>query len=145
MTAAGLESATRGSTGARSGWSRAAAVASVLLGVTLLVVLPQLAAAAFYVGVLAAVAALLATGAGCTLLARGGLLVRTGAVVAAASTLVAQLIEVLVGLPGAPDLHQMSSAVSGLTLGLAAAVLGLLALDALRHTPQTGPDQPYAL
>ena len=144
MTATGAMSDTR-ATATPSGWSRAAAAASVLLGAALLVVLPKLLAAAFYVGVLAAAVALLATCAGCALWSRGGLLVRAGAVVAAGSSLLVQLTQIFVGLPGAPGLSEVSTAENAMALVFAGAVLGFLMLDARRYTPERAPEHPYAL
>lgn len=143
MTAAGIVSAR--ATATPSGCSRAAAAASVLLGAALLVVLPTLLAAAFYVGVLAAAVALLATSAGCALWSRDGLLVRVGAGVAAGSSLLVQLTQIFVGLPGAPGLSQVSLAQNALALCFAGAVLCFLMLDARRHTPERVPEHPYAL
>ncbi len=128
-----------------SGFARGAAGASLLLGALLLVVLPALAEAAFYVGVLAAAAAVVALVAGGTLWSNAGLVARAAATLAAASTVLAELIQILVGLPGARGLSQLSQLGNLLALGLAGTVLVFLALDARRRTPESAADHPYAL
>lgn len=144
MTTAGFVSATRDAS-TPSGCSRAAAAASLLLGGSLVVVLPTLLDSAFYVGVLAVAVAALAFAAGYGLWSRAGLVDRAAAGVAAGSSLLVQLTQILVGLPGAPGLSRVSLVESGLALGFAAAVLVFLTLDALRRRPEPAPDHPYAL
>lgn len=144
VTAAAFRSATRDDA-APSGLARAAAGASLLLGALLLVVLPALAEAAFYVGVLALAAAAVAIVAGGTLWSNAGLVARASTVLAAAATVLAELIQIFVGLPGARGLSQLSQLGNLLALGLAGAVLVFLALDARRRTPESGADHPYAL
>lgn len=144
MTTAGFVPATRDAS-TPSGLSRAAAAASLLLGGSLVVVLPTLLDSAFYVGVLAVAVAALAFAAGYGLWSRAGLVDRAAAGVAAGSSLLVQLTQILVGLPGAPGLSRVSLVESGLALGFAAAVLVFLTLDALRRRPEPAPDHPYAL
>ena len=144
MTTAGFVPATRDAS-TPSGCSRAAAAASLLLGGSLAVVLPTLLDSAFYVGVLAVAVAALAFAAGYGLWSRAGLVDRAAAGVAAGSSLLVQLTQILVGLPGAPGLSRVSLMESGLALGLASAVLVFLTLDALRRRPEPAPDHPYAL
>lgn len=144
MTTAGFVAATRDAS-TPSGWSRAAAAASLLLGGSLVVVLPTLLDSAFYVGVLAVAVAALAFAAGYGLWSRAGLVDSAAAGVAAGSTLLVQVTQILVGLPGAPGLSQVSLVESGLTLGFAGLVLVFLTLDALRRRPEHAPDHPYAL
>lgn len=144
MTTAGFVSGTRDEA-APSGSSRVAAAASLLLGGVLLSLLPTLVDAAFYVAVLDAAAALVAISAGLALWNRATLVARTIAGLAAGATVLGQLVQASLGLPGTQDLDGLSVLDAGLTAGCAALVLVFLAVDALRRQPEEAPDQPYAL
>ena len=144
MTTAGFVSGTRDQT-TPTRCSRGAAVSSVLLGASLVAVLPVLTRAAFYVGVLAAASAALALVAGYVLFTRATLVVRTVAALAAGSTLLGHMLQILEGLPGARGLGRLTLLEGGAALGLAAAVIAFLLTDALLHRPEQAPDHPYAL
>lgn len=126
--------------------ARLAAVASLLLGVVLLLALPDLGRAASYLAVLAGAAALTAIAAGAAIWRRVGLVARTVGVLAAASLVLGELLALSVGLPGARGgLGALSPVEGAAPLGLALAVLGLLLVDALRRRPQPRVQRPYAL
>lgn len=144
MTTVGFVSGTREET-APSRCSRFAAAASLLLGGVIVLVLPDLVDAAFYVGVLFAAAAGVAIVAGSILWTRATLVARTVAGLAAAATLFALLLQVSLGLPGVQQLALLSPLEGVLTFGFAGAVLLFLVADALLRTPEQAPDHPYAL
>jgi hypothetical protein len=144
VTTAGFVSGTRDQV-TPTRCSRAAALSSVLLGASLVAVLPVLTRAAFYVGVLAAASAALALVAGSVLWSRATLIVRTVAALAAGSTLLGELLQIFQGLPGARELGRLTLVEIAAALGLSAAVLALLLADALLHRPEQAPDHPYAL
>jgi hypothetical protein len=144
VTTAGFVSGTRDGE-APTCCSRVAAVASVLLGLVLVAVLPAASAAAFYLAVLAGVSAAVTIVAGYVLWSRATLVVRSVAALAAGGTLVAQVLQVSLGLPGAGGLGPLTVLETGVALGLPVAVLVLLFADALRRRPEQAPDRPYAL
>ncbi|HSJ22344.1 MAG TPA: hypothetical protein VK964_17395 [Nocardioidaceae bacterium] len=144
MTTAGFVSGTRDDE-APTCCSRVAAVASVLLGLVLVAALPATYAAAFYLAVLAGVSAVVTIVAGYVLWSRASLLVRSAAALAAGGTLVAQVLQVSLGLPGAGGLSSLTVLETGIVLGLPGAVLLFLLADALRRRPEQAPDHPYAL
>jgi hypothetical protein len=144
VTTAGFVSGTRDDE-APTCCSRVAAVASVLLGLVLVAVLPAASAAAFYLAVLAGVSAVVTIVAGYVLWSRASLLVRSVAALAAGGTLVAQVLQVSLGLPGAGGLSSLTVLETGIVLGLPGAVLLFLLADALRRRPEQAPDHPYAL
>jgi hypothetical protein len=112
----------------------------------LVVVLPDLARAAFYVGVLAAASASLALVAGYALWSRATLVVRTVAALAAGSILLGQVLQIFQGLPGAArELSRLTFLETSAALLLASAVIAFLLADALLHRPEQAPDHPYAL
>lgn len=144
MTTAGFVSGTRDETSTRC--SLGAAVSSALLGVTLIVTLPALFDAAFYVGILAAAVASLALLAGYALWTGAVLVMRTMATISAGSTVLAGVFQVVHGIPGAArQIGGLTPVESGAALGLGGCVLALLLLDALLHRPEQAPDHPYAL
>lgn len=144
MTTAGFVSGAR-EDDAPTRCSRVAASAALLMGVALLAILPAASEAAFYVAVLAAASAAVTIVGGSVLWSRASLVARSVVALAALATLVAQLLQVFVGLPGAADLGELTRLESAAALGLPAAVLVLLLADALRRGPQQAPDRPYAL
>jgi hypothetical protein len=144
VTTAGFVSGTRDDE-APTCCSRVAAVASVLLGLVLVAVLPAAAAAAFYLAVLAGVSSAVTIVAGYVLWSRASLVVRSVAALAAGGTLVAQVLQVSLGLPGAGGLGSLTVLETGVVLGLPGAVLLFLLADALRRRPEQAPDHPYAL
>lgn len=144
MTTAGFVSGARDEA-APSGCSRVAAAASLLLGAVLLFVLPALADAAFYVAVLDAAAAVVAISAGLALWSRVTLVARTIAGLAAGATVLGQLVQASLGLPGTQNLDGLGVAEGWLTAGCAALVLVFLTVDGVRRQPEPTPDQPYAL
>ena len=144
MTTAGFASGTRDVT-TPSSFSRFAAVSSLLLGAVLVAVVPALAHAAFYIGVLAGASAVVALAAGYVLWFRASLVARAVAALAAAATLVGEMLQVLEGLPGARGLGRLTPLESALAGALAVLVLGLLLVDSLRRHPEQAPDHPYAL
>jgi hypothetical protein len=119
-----------------------------VLGLVLMLGLPTLWAAAFYVALLAAVAASVSLGAGFALWRHDSLVARSGAVLAAAAILLGELLTVSLGLPGASELAQLAAPVEVhalVALGLSAGVLVCLLSDGFRRPPEPGPDNPYAL
>lgn len=144
MTTAGFVSGTRDEA-APSGSSRVAAAASLMLGAVLLFVLPTLVDAAFYVAVLAAAAAVVAISAGLHLWTRVTLVARAVAGLTAGATVLGELAQLSVGLPGAPGLDRLGPLEGSLAAGCAAVVLVFLVVDAVRRQPEQAPDQPYAL
>jgi hypothetical protein len=144
VTTAGFVSGTRDDD-APTRCSRVAAAASVLLGIVLAAVLPAASAAVFYLAVLAGVSAAVTIVAGYVLWSRASLVVRSVAALAAGGTLVAQVLQVSLGLPGAGGLGSLTAFETGVALGLPSAVLLFLLADALRRRPQQAPDHPYAL
>jgi hypothetical protein len=125
--------------------SRVAAVASVLLGVALVSVLPAAVSAASYLALLAGVSAGVSLVAGCVLWSRATLVVRSVAALAAGGILVAQVLQVSWGLPGVGGPESLTALEAAAALGLPVAVLLLLFADALRRRPEQAPDHPYAL
>ncbi|HEX6247167.1 MAG TPA: hypothetical protein VFZ64_04800 [Nocardioidaceae bacterium] len=145
-TATGFVSGTlRGGRTAPTPCLRLAAAASLLLGVTLLLVVPDLGGAAPYVAVLAGAAAVSTIGAGLVLCRSVDLVARTVTAFAASGLLIGGVLQVSVGLPGVRELPHLSLLEGSLALGLALAVLGFLLVDALRRRPDQPADHPYAL
>ncbi len=125
--------------------ARAAGLASLALGSSLLLRMQQFVDAAFYVAVLAAAAACIALVAGALLWERDTLVVRTVAALTASVVLAAELTAAVAGLPGAPDLVAGSVLEGMLHAALPAAVVALLVVDGRRRQPEQAPDHPYAL
>lgn len=144
MTTAGFVSGTDADI-APTWCARGASVASLALGLSLVAILPALLSAAGYVAVLAAACAVGALAGGYVLWAHGTLLARTVTGLAAATTLVIEVLRLSAGLPGASVLDRLGSAGSMLVGGAAGLTLVLLVVDALRHRPRRLPERPYAL
>jgi hypothetical protein len=144
VTTAGFVSGTRDDD-APTCCSRVAAVASVVLGLVLVAILPATSSAAFYLAVLAGVSAAVTIAAGYVLWSRATFVVRSVTALAAGGTLVAQVLQVSLGLPGTGGLGSPTVLGTGVALGLPGAVLLLLLVDALRRRPEQAPDHPYAL
>ena len=119
-------------------------MAAVLLAAGLGGVLPELVAAAAYVAVLAAFAAVVLVVAGAVLWSRPTMVVRAVTALAAGSLVLLAVLQVSVGLPGAAELEGLS-ALRGTPLLLAPVVLLLLLVDAVRRGPEQAPQRPYAL
>ena len=144
MTATGFVSGPRVVT-SPTRCSRVAAVLSLLLGAVLVLGLPVLAQAAFYVGVLAAALAAVALGSGAALWSHDTLVVRAGAVLAAGPALLGEVLAFSWGLPGARELADLTVLQACAAVALASGVLAALLLDALRRQPEQTPESPYAL
>jgi hypothetical protein len=144
VTTAGFVSGTRDDTSPSSA-SRIAAAGSLLLGGSLLLALPGLAAAAFYVAVLAAATAAVALVTGLLLWVRVTLVARAVAGLVALAALLGVLVDTFLGFPGAAELEQRSWAEGYLAPLLAGTVLVFLGLDAVRRRAEPVPDHPYAL
>lgn len=144
MTTAGFVSGIRGDD-APTRCSRVAAVASLLLALTVVATLPVTSEAASYVGVLAASAAAVIVVAGALLWSRPTLVVRSVAALAAGAILVGDALNAWFGIPGAHELEQLTRLEAVVTLGLPGLVLLLLLADALRRRPEPAPERPYAL
>ena len=125
--------------------ARAAGLASLVLGATLLLRMQHFVDAAFYVAVLAAAAACIALVAGALLWERDSLVVRTVAGLTASAVLASELTAAVGGLPGAPGLAVGSLREGLLHVVLPAAVVALLVVDGRRRQPEHAPDHPYAL
>lgn len=144
MTTTGIGPAVRDET-APTPLSRAAAAASLLLGVVIAGVLPAVTEAASYVGLLAAVSAATALVAGYVLWARASIMVRAVTALAAGVSLAGQLLQLLHSLPGAADLGSITSW-EGLSVSLlAGAVVVCLLLDARQRLHEPSQDHPYVL
>lgn len=143
MTTAGFVSGTRGDA-LPTPLSRLAAVASLLLGLVQLVLLPVMLGMAGYVGVLALAFATAALAGSAALWWRATLVPRAVTGIAGACTLVAELLQTSVGFPG---VHGVAPSVpaSVAAVALAVAVLVLLLADSTQRRPQPSPDHPYAL
>lgn len=144
MTTAGFVSGTHVH-GAPTRRARAASLTSLLLGVSLLVILPALGDAAGYVAVLAGVSASAALAGACALWVRPGLLAHTVTGIAAVTVMVIEGLQISGGLPGAMQVDRLTLLEGGLVLGLALVLLVLLAADLLRRPAQRPPEHPYAL
>jgi hypothetical protein len=144
MTTTGFMSGPRAAT-RPTRCSRSAAVLSLLLGVVLVLGLPALAEAAFYVGVLATALAAVALGAGAALWAHDTIVVRAGAAFAAGPILLGEILAFSLGLPGAREVADLTVLQAVSALVLAGSVLALLVADAFRRRPEEMPDSPYAL
>jgi len=125
--------------------SRAAAVSSLLLGIALIVVLPTLVKAAGYVGVLAGASSTVAMAGAFMLWSRATLVARALIVLAAAVTVFGQIIQAVLGLPGARELGQPKLMGNGIVIGFAVAALLFLVVERLCRRPEQTPDHPYAL
>jgi hypothetical protein len=143
VTTAGFVSGTR-SDALRTPLSRLAAAASLMLALVQLVLLPVLLGMAGYVGVLALAFATAALAGGAALWWRATLVPRAVTGIAAACTLVAELLQTSVGFPGVRGVAPPVSA-SVAAVALAVAVLLLLLADTTQRRPQPSPDHPYAL
>lgn len=144
MTTTGFRSPTRDDT-TPSRFSRTAAGSSLLLGVTLVAVLPDVLSAAFYVGLLAAVTASLALVGGYVLWSHATIVVRAMATLGAGATLAGELLQSLHGLPGARQLDALSRWEGVAAFLLASAIVLLLLLDARRRGAEDPHEHPYAL
>jgi hypothetical protein len=144
VTTAGFVSGAHDAT-APSRCSRGAASASLLLGGVLIATLPDVLAAADYLAILAAAAALVAIVAGHLLRVRVTLLVRMLVLLAAGSVLTTEVLQILLGLPGVTERDQLTALERGIPSAAAGGVLLLLAADALGRRPEPAPDRPYAL
>jgi hypothetical protein len=144
VTTAGFVSGIRGDD-APTRCSRVAAVASLLLALTVVATLPVTSEAASYVGVLAASVGAVIVVAGTLLWSRPTLVVRSVAALAAGAILVGDVLNAWVGIPGAHELEQLTRLEAVVTLGLPGLVLLLLLADALRRRPEPAPERPYAL
>jgi hypothetical protein len=144
VTTAGFVSGAREAT-APSRCSRGAASASLLLGGVLIATLPDVLAAADYLAILGAAAALVAIVAGHLLRARATLLVRMLVLLAAGSVLTTEVLQILLGLPGVTERDQFTALERGIPSAAAGGVLLLLAADALGRRHEPAPDRPYAL
>jgi len=125
--------------------ARGASLTALLLGVSLLVLLPALGDAAGYVAVLAGVSATAALAGACALWVRPGLLAHTVTGIAAVTVVVVEGLRIGGGLPGAMRVDRLTALEGGLVLGLAVVVLLLLAADLLRRPAQRPSEHPYAL
>jgi hypothetical protein len=144
VTTAGFVSGTRDET-SPTRLSRVAAASSLLLGLSLVAVLPVVTDVASYVGVLVGSSAAVAIVSGYALWARPTLMMRAVAAFAAGAPLGGLLIQTLEGLPGARRLGGLAPLGSLAVAGLASIVLVLLLVDARRRRPEQAPDHPYAL
>ena len=144
MTTAGFVSGIR-EDDAPTRCSRVAAVASLLLGLSVIGTLPVTAQAASYVGVLAASSAAVTVVAGSLLWSRATFVVRSVVALAAGSILVGDVLNAWFGIPGAHELGQLTGVEAAVTVGLPGLVLLLLVADALRRRPEPAPERPYAL
>ena len=125
--------------------ARGASLTALLLGVSLLVLLPALGDAAGYVAVLAGVSATAALAGACALWVRPGLLAHIVTGIAAVTVVVVEGLRIGGGLPGAMRVDRLTALEGGLVLGLAVVVLLLLAADLLRRPAQRPSEHPYAL
>jgi len=144
VTTTGFVSGTRDQT-APSHFSRVAALSSLLLGLLLVALLPAVAQAAFYVGVLTAASAVAALASGYVLWSKATLVARAVVAIVAGGTLAVELLHVLKGLPGASELRSRMPWESTVAGVLAGVVLAFLLVDALRRRPDEAPEHPYAL
>ncbi|MBY9074124.1 hypothetical protein K1X13_04725 [Nocardioides sp. WL0053] len=125
--------------------ARAAGAASVLLGLLLLTELPGVWRAAAYLGVLTATFAACALVAGAWLWRRGDLSARATAGGVAVLTFAGEMLNLVLGVPGARTLERPDGSSGLLAFVLEIGVVLLLALDAASRQPEPEPEHPYAL
>ena len=144
MTTTGFVSATRDET-APTRFSRVAAGSSLLLDLLLVVVLPALAQAAFYVGVLTSVAAANNLVAGYVLWARATMMARAMSALGAGATLAGVLLQAAGAFPGVSGLPDLTRPTSVVAIAVACGISLCLFLDARRRRPEPPLEHPYAL
>lgn len=121
------------------------AAAVLLLGLLFLAKLPEVNAAARYLGVLTAAFAVTAFVAAVRIWLVDCFLGRLLGVTVAVGGVVGVGLNVLTGIPGAPDLHRPLGAPGLLALALEVGVLALLAADVRARAGRSPENGHYAL
>jgi hypothetical protein len=122
---------------APSSRAKAAAVAMLLLGALFLLSWHGVDAAASYLGLMAAVIAVLAVVSAQRLWSGGHLDGRLLACVLSVVAFVGGLLNLTVGLPGAPSLHESSGPATWVAFALEVGAVWLIARDHVHRTPET--------
>lgn len=124
--------------------TRVTSVIMVLLAITFGSLLPRLAGVATYLGFLLGCGVLLALYAGYRLWL-GGLDGRVAAGVLSGVTLLAHVLNLMIGMPGASSLASRITPMGMVSIVLNSLAVALLVADALHRTPAPTPKRPYAL